>query len=71
MKTIEVSDEQYQALAKAHGDVTAFVQRLAAEAEEVAAVMQGVAAYERGDYRPLEEFGQELMERHGIDVPEA
>ena len=66
MRTIEVSDQEYEALANAHGDVTAFVQRMAAEAEEVAAVMKGVEAYREGRHRPAEEFLDEFMAEQGI-----
>lgn len=71
MKTIEVSDEAYQTLAMYHGDVNAYVEQLAAEAPEVAAVQAGIDAYHAGDHRPLEDFGKELRDRHGINAPEA
>lgn len=68
MRTIEISDEAYQTLAKFHGDVNVYVENLAAEAREVAAVQEGIDAYNAGDYRPLAEFGGELHERFGIDT---
>lgn len=71
MKTIEITDEAYQAIAQHHGDVSAFVEKVAAEAHEVAAVQEGIAAYEADDYRPVEEFGEELKKRFGIKIPEA
>ena len=46
-----------------------FVKALAsleAERREVAAVMEGVEAYERGDYEPLEDFDRRFREEHGI-----
>jgi len=71
MRTIEISDAAYQTLAKFHGDVTTYVEKIASEAHEVAAVQEGIAAYNAGDHRPLEEFGKELHEKHGITLPEA
>ncbi|MDC0935647.1 hypothetical protein OAS39_05130 [Pirellulales bacterium] len=60
MRMIEISDEAYQMLADVYGDVNAFVEKIAAEAEEVAEVQKGVDAFNSGDHRPLEEFGAEL-----------
>lgn len=71
MKSIEISDEAYETLAEYHGDVNAYVEKLAAEAPEVAAVQEGIDAYQAGDHRPLEEFGKELRDQHGIATPEA
>ena len=34
-----------------------------------AAVQEGIDAYERGDFRPLEELGRELRDRFGITLP--
>ncbi|QEG33240.1 hypothetical protein [Bythopirellula goksoeyrii] len=71
MRMIEISDEAYQTLAKFHGDVNLYVEKLAAEAREVAAVQEGIDAYNAGDCRPLAEFGGELQERFGIDTSQA
>ena len=69
MRTIEISDEAYQTIAEIHGDVNAYVEKVAAEAREVAAVQEGVDAYHTGDHRPIEEFGKELKQRFGINRP--
>ncbi len=71
MRVIEISDKAYQTLAEFHGDVNAFVEKIAAEAREVAAEQIGIDAYKAGDHRPLEEFGQELQQRFGINTPDA
>lgn len=71
MRAIEISDEAYQTLARFHGDVNAYVEKLAAEAGEVAAAQEGIAAFEAGDYRPLEDFGKDLERRYGMKTPEA
>ncbi len=70
-KQIEISDEAYQTLTEFHGDVNAFVEKIAAEAREVAAVQVGIDAYQAGDHRPLEEFGKDLQQRFGINTPDA
>ncbi|MCG8584497.1 MAG: hypothetical protein MI757_07290 [Pirellulales bacterium] len=62
MRTIEISDEAYQTIAEIHGDVNAYV-------EKVAAVQEGIDAYTSGDHRSLEEFGKELKQRFGINRP--
>ena len=69
MKMIEISDEAYQTIAEIHGDVNAYVEKVAAEAREVSAVQEGIDAYRTGDHRPLEEFGKELQQRLGISRP--
>lgn len=61
MRTIEISDETFDALTRVHGDVSAYLEKLLAEAVEVAAVQEGIDVYNRGDFRPLEEFGKELQ----------
>lgn len=66
MRTIEISDEAYQTLTRHHGNVNAYVERLAAEADEVAAVQEGIDAFERGEHRPYEEFAAEFMSERGI-----
>lgn len=42
------------------------VAKMAFEQQEVAAVMEGVAAYERGDYEPWEDFSRRFKEENGI-----
>jgi predicted transcriptional regulator len=69
MKTIEISDSAYQSLTAVHGDVAAFLEQLAAEAREVAAVQEGIDDYKAGRFRPIEEFGEEHRERYGIELP--
>lgn len=69
MKQVEISDKAYETLAHFHGDVGAFVERMASEAAEVAAVKEGLDAYKNGDHRPLESFGDELKSRYNIDLP--
>jgi predicted transcriptional regulator len=66
MRTIQISDEAYQTLARYYGDVNAYVERLAGEAEEVAAVQEGIDAYNRGEHRPVEEFMDEFLSERGI-----
>lgn len=34
-----------------------------------AAVQEGIDAYERGDFRSLEEFGQDLRDHFGVTLP--
>lgn len=36
-----------------------------------AAIQEGIDAYERGEFRPLEEFGRDLRERYGVATPES
>lgn len=69
MKQVEISDKAYETLAHFHGDVSAFVERMADEAAEVAAVNEGIDAYKAGDHRPIEAFGQELSDRYNVDLP--
>jgi hypothetical protein len=71
MKNVEISDKAYETLAHYHGDVSAFVERMADEAAEVAAVQVGIDAYEAGEHRPLEKFGEELRERYNVEIPKA
>ena len=71
MKQVEITDRAYKTLAELHGDVSAFVERLANEATEVAAVQEGLDAYQAGDHRPIEEFRDELEKRYDIDLPQA
>ena len=73
---IELPDDAYeQAKQIALGDESAqtvilkAIERLAIERREVAAIMQGIAAYEEGDYRSLEEFGKELSQQFDIELP--
>ncbi len=67
MRTIEISDSAYQKLVEVHGDVAAYVEKLAIEADEIAAVQEGIAAYQAGDHRPYEEFAAAFMAERGIE----
>ena len=69
MKNIEISDKAYETLAHYHGDVSAFIERIANEAAEVAAVQEGIDAYGAGEHRSLEKFGEELQEQYGVEIP--
>ncbi len=42
------------------------IERLEWEAREVAAVREGIDAYNRGDSEPLIDFDQRFREEHGI-----
>lgn len=46
------------------------IERLEWEAREVAAVQEGIDAYERGESEPLEDFDRRFREEHGI-TPDA
>ncbi len=62
-KQIAIGDENAQTV------ILKAIERLAIERKEVAAVMEGIAEYEKGEYRAIEEFGNELSQRFGIDLP--
>lgn len=42
------------------------LERLELERREVAAVLEGVAAYERGDHEPWQDFAKRFREENGI-----
>lgn len=42
------------------------LKTLAWERQQVAAVQEGIDAYKRGDYEPLEDFDRRFREEHGI-----
>ncbi|MEM6654176.1 MAG: hypothetical protein AAF596_00085 [Planctomycetota bacterium] len=70
--------EQAKSLATPGVDAAAAVAEVVAKAADVqraeqdvvAAVQEGIDAYERGDYQPIEEFGKELQTKYGIKLPE-
>lgn len=54
-----------------HGEDAALVfeialDSLARERQEVAAVLEGVAAYERGDHEPWDDFSKRFRQENGI-----
>lgn len=59
-----------KSLATGDGDAAAVIgealTKLAWERQEVAAVKEGIDAYERGDHEPYEEFAARLMQERGI-----
>lgn len=66
MKQIEITDQAYETLTAYHGDVAAFVEKLAEQSDEVAAVQEGLDAYNSGDHRSLEDVSRDLRERFGM-----
>lgn len=46
--------------------LTKALERMEFEAQEVAAVMEGVKAYQEGRHRPFEEFDREIREEFGF-----
>lgn len=65
-KTVELANSLTTSDKDAAAVISEALERMALEREEVAAVMEGVAAYERGDYEPWEDFSKRFKEENGI-----
>ncbi|TWT88548.1 hypothetical protein Mal64_20310 [Pseudobythopirellula maris] len=71
MHKIEISDEAYRALSSLHSDVPAIIETMAKQAlewqaQEVAAVQEGIDAYEAGDFEPWDVFSARMKAELGI-----
>lgn len=65
-ETVKLANSLTTADKDAAAVISEALERMAWERQEVAAVMEGVAAYERGDHQSLEDFDQEMRREFGI-----
>ena len=65
-ETVKLANSLTTADKDAAAVISEALLRMAWERQEVAAVMEGVASFERGDYEPWEDFSKRFKEENGI-----
>lgn len=65
-ETIDLANSLATADQDAAAVIAEALANMVSERKEVAAVMEGVAAYQRGDHEPWEDFSKRFKEENGI-----